>query len=185
MPRCYGDTVARNIEIKARISRVSDLIGPAAARADQGPTEILQDDTFFTCHTGRLKLRAFSNSAGELIFYQRSNESGPKESFYIRTPTAAPDSLREALTLAYGAVGRVRKHRILFLVGRTRIHLDSVEDLGDFLELEVVLEDAESLESGIREAHRLMQQLGVTPSQLVDRAYVDLLNESRAHQHKA
>ena len=177
--------MARNIEIKARITRVIDLIGPAAAIADQGPTEILQDDTFFDCHAGRLKLRAFSNSQGELIFYQRSNQSGPKESFYVRTPTAAPDSLRETLTLAYGAVGRVRKHRTLFLAGRTRIHLDAVEDLGDFLELEVVLDDDESLENGIREAQRLMQQLGVTPSQLIDRAYVDLLAEARSHQQKA
>lgn len=177
--------MARNIEIKARITRVIDLIGPAAAIADQGPIEILQDDTFFDCHAGRLKLRAFSNSQGELIFYQRSNQSGPKESFYVRTPTAAPDSLRETLTLAYGAVGRVRKHRTLFLAGRTRIHLDAVEDLGDFLELEVVLDDDEPLENGIREAHRLMQQLDVTPSQLIDRAYVDLLAEVRSHQQKA
>lgn len=175
----------RNIEIKARISQVSDLLGPAAARADQGPTEILQDDTFFACRSGRLKLRAFSNSAGELIFYQRSNESGPKESFYVRTPTAAPDSLRETLTLAYGTVGRVRKHRTLFLAGRTRIHLDVVESLGHFLELEVVLRDDEPLESGIREAERLMQQLGVAPSQLIDRAYVDLLSEQQAHTPKA
>jgi predicted adenylyl cyclase CyaB len=176
--------VARNIEIKARITRVIDLIAPAAAIADQGPTEILQDDTFFACDAGRLKLRAFSNSQGELIFYQRSNQSGPKESFYVRTPTAAPDSLRETLTLAYGTVGRVRKHRTLFLAGRTRIHLDSVEDLGDFLELEVVLDEGEPLENGVREAHRLMQQLGVTPSQLIDRAYVDLLAETRAHQQE-
>src|SRR6185312_1136551 len=139
------ETVARNIEIKARITRVSDLVGPATAIADQGPTEILQDDTFFTCHNGRLKLRAFSNNQGELIFYQRSNQSGPKESFYVRTPTATPDSLRETLTLAYGAVGRVRKPRTLFLAGRTRIHLDAVEDLGDFLELEVVLREDEPL----------------------------------------
>jgi len=177
--------VARNIEIKARISAVSDLIAPAAAIADEGPTGILQDDTFFTCRAGRLKLRAFSNSAGELIFYQRSNDSGPKESFYVRTPTTAPDSLRETLTLAYGAVGRVRKHRTLFLAGRTRIHLDVVENLGHFLELEVVLQDAEPLENGVREAERLMQQLGVAPSQLIDRAYVDLLAEREADQQKA
>jgi predicted adenylyl cyclase CyaB len=167
--------VARNIEIKARISQVSDLVGPVGALADQGPTEIIQDDTFFACRTGRLKLRAFSNTSGELIFYQRSNEQGPKESFYVRTATAAPDSLRETLTLAYGVVGRVRKHRTLFLAGRTRIHLDVVENLGHFLELEVVLQEDEPLESGIHEAQRLMQQLGIAPSQLIERAYVDLL----------
>jgi len=177
--------VARNIEIKARISHVSDLIGRARAIADEGPTEIIQDDTFFACRSGRLKLRAFSNNAGELIFYRRSNESGPKESFYVRTPTATPDSLRETLTLAYGAVGRVRKHRTVFLAGRTRIHLDVVEDLGHFLELEVVLHDDEPVESGIHTAERLMQQLGLTPSQLIDRAYVDLLAERQTHTSKA
>ena len=163
---------------------MSDLLATAAALADQGPIEIVQDDTFFACDAGRLKLRAFSNSQGELIFYRRSNQSGPKESYYVRTPTAAPDSLRETLTLAYGAVGRVRKNRLLFLAGRTRIHLDSVEDLGDFLELEVVLNEDEPLDNGVREAHRLMQQLGVRPSQLIDRAYVDLLAEMRARQQE-
>ena len=177
--------MARNIEIKARISRVSDLVERVRAVADEGPTEIIQDDTFFACRSGRLKLRTFSNSAGELIFYQRSNESGPKESFYVRTATAAPDSLRETLTLAYGAVGRVRKHRTLFLAGRTRIHLDVVADLGHFLELEVVLHQDESRESGFREAESLMQQLGVAPSQLIDRAYVDLLAERQTHVPEA
>jgi predicted adenylyl cyclase CyaB len=139
--------------------------------------EIAQDDTFFKCPAGRLKLRAFSNSSGELIFYKRSDEQGPKESFYIRTPTAEPDTLRQALTLAYGEVGRVRKQRTLFLVGRTRIHLDKVERLGDFMELEVVLGEGESAEVGVREADDLMNRLGVEPSQLIDRAYVDLLRE--------
>ncbi|HEY0341533.1 MAG TPA: class IV adenylate cyclase, partial [Steroidobacteraceae bacterium] len=120
--------MARNIEIKARISSVAALIGPAARLADDGPMEIIQDDTFFQCPSGRLKLRTFTNGEGELIFYRRSDQQGPKESYYVRTPTSAPDSLRETLTLAYGQTGRVRKHRTLYLAGRTRIHLDSVEN---------------------------------------------------------
>ena len=167
--------MARNIEIKARIASVAVLTEHAAALADGGPTEILQDDTFFNCPSGRLKLRSFANNTGELIFYRRSDERGPKQSFYIRTPTTDPDSLRETLALAYGMVGRVKKHRTLYLAGRTRIHLDVVENLGDFLELEVVLRDDEPLDIGVREAEDLMRRLGVEPSQLVDRAYVDLL----------
>ncbi len=167
--------MARNIEIKARISSVAALIGPAARLADDGPMEIIQDDTFFQCPSGRLKLRTFTNGEGELIFYRRSDQQGPKESYYVRTPTSAPDSLRETLTLAYGQTGRVRKHRTLYLAGRTRIHLDSVENLGDFLELEVVLREDEPTEVGVREAEELMQRLGVSPAQLIDRAYVDLL----------
>jgi predicted adenylyl cyclase CyaB len=176
-PLTRGQPLARNIEIKAHIASVAALIGRTAEIADEGPTEISQDDTFFECRSGRLKLRTFANGEGELIFYRRTDEHGPKESYYVRTPTAAPDSLREILTLAYGQAGRVRKRRTLFLAGRTRIHLDVVENLGHFLELEVVLRESESTEAGVREAEELMKRLGVEPSQLVDRAYVDLLAE--------
>ena len=168
----------RNIEIKARIESVESLAAKAAALADHGPILIDQDDTFFACANGRLKLRAFSATAGELIFYRRADQAGPKESFYVISPTASPDSLREALTLAHGQTGRVIKRRILFLVGRTRVHLDMVEGLGHFLELEVVLRGEESAASGVQEAHRLMAQLGVAPAQLIDGAYVDLLRAS-------
>jgi predicted adenylyl cyclase CyaB len=172
--------VARNIEIKAHIPSVAAVLELTAALADEGPTEIEQDDTFFECRTGRLKLRTFADGTGELIFYRRTDEHGPKESFYVRTPTAAPHSLREALALAYGVVGRVRKHRTLFIAGRTRIHLDVVEGLGSFLELEVVLREDESADAGVREAQALMQRLGVKPSELIDRAYVDLLADSES-----
>jgi len=169
--------MARNIEIKARIESVALLTPRVAALASEGPLEIAQDDTFFACDTGRLKLRAFSNDLGELIFYQRSNQSGPKESFYLRSPTTSPENLRESLSLAYGQIGRIRKYRTLFLVGRTRVHLDRVEGLGHFLELEVMLVDDEPTDQGVREASQLMEQLGIQADQLVEGAYLDLMLE--------
>src|SRR5262245_49991683 len=170
--------MARNIEIKARIESVEAMVPKVAAVADQGPIEIDQDDTFFACEAGRLKLRAFSATEGQLIFYRRADQAGPKESFFVIAPTPAPDALRETLSLAYGQVGRVRKERTLYLVGRTRVHLDRVEDLGEFLELEVVLSDGEPLEAGVEEAQRLMSALGVDTAQLIDGAYVDLFAQS-------
>jgi predicted adenylyl cyclase CyaB len=167
--------VSRNIEIKARIASVEALIPRVEAIASEGPVAIRQDDTYFVCGAGKLKLRAFSQSEGELIYYRRPNELGPKESFYLRAPTTAPDVLRESLTLAYGQIGRVQKHRTLFLAGRTRIHLDRVSGMGDFLELEVVLEENEPSEAGKREADDLLVQLGVEPSQLIEGGYLDLL----------
>ena len=165
----------RNVEIKARIDSVEALGARAAALASEGPIEIAQDDTFFRCDAGRLKLRTFSATDGELIFYRRADQQGPKESFYVRTPTSDPDGLREALSLAWGQAGRVVKQRTLYLVGRTRVHLDRVQGLGDFMELEVVLEENESAEVGVREAHALMAQLCVEPARLIEGAYVDLL----------
>jgi predicted adenylyl cyclase CyaB len=170
----------RNIEIKARIESVAALTPRVAALATEGPIEIAQDDTFFNCVTGRLKLRAFSNDLGELIFYRRVNQAGPKESFYIRSPTSSPETLRESLSLAYGQIGRVRKYRTLFLVGRTRVHLDRVEGLGHFLELEVMLVDDEPADAGVREADELMDRLGVHPEQLIEGAYLDLMLAQKA-----
>jgi len=167
----------RNVEIKARIESIESIFPRAAGLADEGPIEIIQDDTFFVCQNGRLKLRAFSQDEGELIFYRRIDQRGPKESFYVLSPTTAPDTLRDVLSLACGQAGRVRKTRTLFLAGRTRIHLDRVEGLGDFLELEVALEDGEPLESGETVAKDLMEKLGIRPDQLIEGAYVDLLRE--------
>jgi predicted adenylyl cyclase CyaB len=168
----------RNVEIKARIAGVDALTRIAARLADTGPVVLDQDDTFFACPNGRLKLRDQFAAGAELIFYQRADASGPKESFYVRTPVADPQALRALLLNAYGQTGRVRKRRILFLVGRTRIHLDAVEGLGEFLELEVVLQDGESADQGVLEARKIMAELGIEPQQLIGGAYVDQL-ESR------
>ena len=172
--------MARNIEIKARIENIEEIELKARALADRRPIVIAQDDTFFACEQGRLKLRVFAADAGELIFYRRANQSGPKESFYIISPTTSPNSLREALALAYGVTGRIRKTRTLYLVGRTRIHLDRVADLGDFVELEIVLREDESAQIGVAEAEELMSALGIDSTRLVEGAYVDLLPRRHA-----
>jgi predicted adenylyl cyclase CyaB len=167
--------MGRNVEIKAWVVDPHDLEARVAAVADRGPTPLVQDDTFFRCDTGRLKLRRFSDGTGELIFYRRPDHDGPKTSVYVISPAASPDTLLEALTLAYGQVGRVFKQRTLYLVGRTRVHLDRVERLGDLMELEVVLADGESEDAGVRDARALMARLGIAADQLVEGAYVDLL----------
>ena len=167
--------MARNIEIKARIDNIEALAAKVSEIADKGPIEIDQDDTFFSCPNGRMKLRTFSDDKGELIFYQRPNQAGPKESVYFLSPITAPDKMRGVLTQGYGQTGRVRKHRTLFLIGRTRVHLDRVEGLGDFMEFEVVLAEKESTEFGVSITNELLSKLGISPDSLIEGAYVDLL----------
>ena len=165
----------RNIEIKARVADLAAVEARAAALADSGPTDIGQDDTFFACPVGRLKLRELAPDRGELIHYERPDEGGPKLSRYVIAPTTDPAALREALARAWGTTGRVRKHRRLYLAGRTRIHLDRVEGLGHFVELEVVLAPDDDLAGGEAEARCIMDALGVAEADLVEGAYVDLL----------
>ncbi len=167
--------MARNVEIKARVPDPSRLLDAVIDIADRGPTVFAQDDTFFACPNGRLKLRTFSESEGQLIFYRRGDQAAPKLSEYLIASTPEPDALRGTLALAYGVVGRVRKRRTLFLVGTTRVHLDDVDDLGHFMELEVVLTPEQTVDDGRAIADDLMQRLAIEPRQLVTRAYVDLL----------
>jgi adenylate cyclase class IV len=93
----------------------------------------------------------------------------------VRAPSTEPSALREALTRGLGVLGRVRKTRTLLMIGATRVHLDRVEGLGDFLELEVVLRDNQTEADGVAVAQALLGRLGVAPSQLVRGAYLDLL----------
>ena len=122
-----------------------------------------------------MKLRTFSATEAELIFYRRPDQTGPKESVYSIAPVTAPDKIREVLSQAYGQTGRVIKHRTLFLIGRTRVHLDKVEGLGDFLELEVVLAEKEASDDGVAVANDLLRKLGIPPDNLIEGAYVDLI----------
>lgn len=168
-----------NVEIKARIASVDELLPRARAlgEEDEPPQLIHQDDTFFRVPAGRLKLRVFADGAGELIHYHRPDAEGPKVSDYVITPAADPDTLREALERACGVLGRVVKRRILVLAGQTRVHLDQVQGLGDFLELEVVLREGQTEAEGTAIARSLLAQLGVPESALISGAYLDLLQD--------
>ena len=167
--------MARNIEIKVRIPSVEALLGPARALADGPPTEILQDDTFFACRDGRLKLRVLGDGSGQLIHYRRPDTPGPRQSDYTIFETPAPAALRDALAQALGVTGRVVKRRLLLLCGQTRIHLDRVTGLGDFLELEVVLREGQSAAQGAAIAEGLCARLGLDPDARSAGAYRDLL----------
>jgi adenylate cyclase class IV len=167
--------MAANVEIKARLrdpERVRHLIEQATG----GPPQVIeQEDTFFPVAAGRLKIRILGPGRGELIAYRRTDAAGPKVSEYLVVPTTEPALLRDALAVALGVRGTVRKTRLLFLVGATRVHLDTVEQLGNFLELEVVLRPAQSVAEGEVIARELMEWLGIAEVDLLEGAYIDML----------
>lgn len=174
--------MARNVEIKARLQDLEPFASRAEEVSGGPPTTMRQEDVFFRCDSGRLKLRIFPDGNGELIHYRRPDHSGAKVSDYVISKTFDPAGLRTVLERAFGVPAVVRKTRRLFMAGRTRIHLDSVEGLGDYLELEVMLREGEDVSSGKREAEQLMARLGIDPDALVSKAYVDLLGPSTARR---
>jgi adenylate cyclase class IV len=167
--------MATNIEWKARAHNPEYQRTLAERRAGCPPEVLEQVDTFFPVPRGRLKLRQLAPDRGELIFYERPNQPGPKQSNYSVVPTSEPAALRGILAQALGVRGEVRKRRRLYLVGQSRIHLDDVEGLGTFLEVEVVLAPGQDLAEGERIAADLRRALDVRAEDLVDRAYIDLL----------
>lgn len=165
-----------NIEIKARIADLPRTKVMVAAISDTPPHTLHQRDTFFRCVTGRLKLRELSAGGSELICYDRPSVTGAKQSDYEIAPVADPEVLKQVLRQSLGVTQVVEKTRLLYLIGQTRVHLDSVVGLGDFLELEVVLRPDQSPAEGQIIAADLMRRLGIHDSDLIATAYADMLS---------
>jgi len=167
--------MAANIEIKARVDDFETLKARAKSISDKPLEVIPQEDTFFNTEKGRLKLRLLAPDLGYLIYYERPDQDGPKRSDYHLAKTNDPEDLKTALSLALGVRGVVKKTRYLYMVGQTRIHVDDVEGLGHFMELEVVMREDQEDAEGQAIAEDLMRRLGVREDALVEGAYMDLL----------
>ncbi|MFH1501638.1 MAG: class IV adenylate cyclase [Candidatus Eisenbacteria bacterium] len=164
-----------NIEIKAHLKDPGSVRALAGALASRPPERLEQQDTFFRTRSGRLKLREFGDGSAELIYYERSDITGPARSVYLRAGVADGPGVAELLRACAGVRGVVRKVRNVYLIGRTRVHIDDVEGLGSFVELEVVLSQECDEDQARGTAVELMRELGIAEEDLVCAAYVDLL----------
>jgi predicted adenylyl cyclase CyaB len=164
--------MARNIELKARLrdrERALEACRNLGA-AHQG--DIRQVDTYFRVPEGRLKLRASDPGEDYLIFYRRPDVSGPKGCDY---DIAVVDrSLRPVLAAALDVLTEVDKIRTLFLWHNVRIHLDSVKELGEFIEFEAVLSDKHDDTEGQARLADLQRAFDIHPGDLIEHSYLDL-----------
>ncbi|KAK4012368.1 hypothetical protein OUZ56_021468 [Daphnia magna] len=158
MTMCQKKT-ARNVEIKAKIHDINAVTEKVSEVCKMEMEVIEQCDTFFKTENGRLKLREFKDGSGELIYYDRPDVDGPKLSSYSKSSVTDTTSLKSVLEMALGVKGLVKKKRMLWHYNQTRIHIDEVEDLGNFLELEVVLNDNQTPEDGTHAAQELLDVL--------------------------
>jgi predicted adenylyl cyclase CyaB len=123
---------------------------------------------------GRLKLREIEGAAAELIQYARPDEPAARASDYVIASIPDPAPLREALARALGVRAVVAKRRTLFLWRRTRIHLDDVEGLGAFLELETVITDQSEADARA-EIAEAAAALAIRDQDWLACSYVDLV----------
>jgi len=169
--------MAENIEIKARLTDPVRAHWLAGALSDVPAQVLSQRDVFFCVPRGRLKLRWQGGNRAYLVYYERADDTGPRSSVYYVSKSRDPAVLEQLLAAALGVRGEVRKQRTLYMTGKTRIHIDSVDGLGHFLELEAVLAPGQTSEQAYEVVRSLMDQLEVSEANLVDVAYIDLLEQ--------
>ena len=164
-----------NVEIKARstaLDRLRHLLETEAARF---VGEDHQIDTYFRVSRGRLKLRE-GTIEHALIFYERADEAGPKTSrVHLYRPAPDPD-LKALLTAALGVRVVVDKRRAIYFVENVKIHLDRVERLGTFVEIEAIDPDGTRDEAALRaQCEPFLRLFGIREEDLVRPSYSDLL----------
>lgn len=168
-----------NVEIKAPLDNRAAAEAVAVRLSNRSPGTIRQEDIFFRSDGARLKLRIIGADRGELIRYERSDVADARRSRYLIARTDDPQILKEILAKTLGVTGVVRKTRTLYLIGQTRVHIDEVEGLGTFLELEVVLREGQTEAEGKAIAENLMAEFGIDKRKLIPDAYVDLLTSAQ------
>lgn len=149
--------MATNLEFKGQLQSFDTLTGWLADLNAVFHETVHQIDTYYFVEktapnsegcTPRLKLReAKGITAGWLIYYERPNESTSRYSNYQLCEIAEPEALKSLLTLALGVKVIVEKERQIWMFNHTRIHLDTVADLGTFIELETVFQGQSEAEA--------------------------------------
>jgi len=174
--------VGKNIEIKARCHDLSKAVETLEKTSIALEAILQQTDTFYNTPKGRLKLRELGTGEAFLIPYLRDDEKGPKESQYALLPVEKEElqRVKDLLTAMYGIRGVVKKQRFLYRFSYVRIHLDDVRGLGRFIELEAVMEDETPEQEAQEKVHYLMQLLNISDGDLVDTAYIDLLETEQS-----
>lgn len=165
----------RNLEIKVRCTGL-DAVRDRAVELSARDAGILRaTDTYFHVRHGRLKLRETEGGPlAQLIAYDRPDEASSRYSDYHITPIPDPAGLKLALGSTLGVLITVTKSRHLWLYGETRIHLDRIDGLGDFVELETVMRGQP--EAAARAEHHMVKgALGLDRCDVVGSSYSDLI----------
>ncbi len=176
-----GMIMCKQIDLKFRISDLAEMRQKLSALPVTGPTDLSFKEVFFHSKQGVLKLRILSETAGQLIYAYSHSATQQALTDYQLSLTDSPAVLQKILSETNGIKGCLTQKRRLYLYGRTRVHLDFVEGLGDFLELEVVLEQGENLLSGNNEVDYMMSRLGLTDKDLISGPYLELLENNSTY----
>lgn len=164
-----------NVEIKARCANPDKVRRYLLDNQARFLGTDHQVDTYFQVPEGRLKLRQ-GNIENALIHYQRADQEGPKSSQVKLAPVGDGASLKSVLKQALGILAVVDKQREIYFIGHVKFHIDQVEGLGGFVEIEAIDKDgsigAEALE---RDCRYFMDAFGIREEDLLSHSYSDMV----------
>lgn len=170
----------RNIEIKARIGDFSNIRSVLADERAVCKDKDHQCDTYFSVPSGRLKIRAGSIE-NCIVWYERPDISGPKHCSYQIIPFERGDEklaeIRELLEKSLGVTVQVVKEREIYFIGNVKIHLDTVAELGHFIEIEAIGEASLTDDDLLCQCNHLLRRFDIHPESLVACSYSDMILE--------
>ncbi len=169
--------MSENIEFKARVPDYEEMKSAVQRITQARPSLLEQKDVYYKVKKGRAKLRTVNLGRHELIIYRRNDIAGPKSSKYIRIRIRHYKLVNGIMSSLFGVRGVVRKQRTLFLKSNVRFHLDRVEGLGDFMEIEYIVAPLEDKEKAKKEVDQLLQALHIREDMLITHSYIDLLTD--------
>lgn len=178
--------MATNLEFKAQCQLLESLYPKLDDLNAIHRETVHQVDTYFHVAKGkdssiseacapRLKLREIDEATEAwLIYYERPNHEASRYSQYQLCEIADPMPLKTLLTAALGVKTIVKKQRELWMFNNTRIHLDTVVDLGQFVELETVFQGQTEAEA-VNEHQHVKATLHLDTTDPVAVSYSDLI----------
>lgn len=166
-----------NVEIKARCTDASFIRSYLLNHGAEFKGTDRQTDTYFNVANGRLKLRE-GNIENALIWYERTNQAGPKNAAVNLVKIEDAGGLKEALQKASGIKVVVEKKREIYFIGNVKFHIDEVPGLGSFAEIEASNLYADlSQEQLKKQCDFYIEALGISENDLVEVSYSDMLLE--------
>jgi len=164
-----------NIEIKAKSNNQDAIREILKLKNADFKGVDYQIDTYFKVNNGRLKLRE-GNIENHLIYYQRENKEGPKQSDIILFKSDPKSSLKEILTKALGILVVVDKKREIYFIDNVKFHIDTVKNLGTFMEIEAIDSDGSfRKEKLFEQCQNYLDLFGIPKDDLISVSYSDLL----------
>jgi len=168
----------KNIEIKVRVSDRAKMLQYITQLGAESKGVLRQTDTYFNVPSGRLKMREErSRDFADIIFYNRPNKKTSRLSEYdiIEIQKSGIKGIKKLLSNALSSSVIVKKVRRLYMYQHTRVHLDHVNGLGDFLELETVVKGGQKMIDALKEHRRVVRALGLESCEKIPFSYSDLL----------